>query len=216
MAHERPLRTEPTEKRIRAYLDGELVADTTGALLVWEDRPYPGYHLPEEDVRLELVPDGASRRVVPGHVHLAWGAMDAWFEEDEEVYVHPRDPHTRVDVLTSSRHVEVIVDGVTVADSHRPTLLFETGLPTRFYLPKTDLRLDLMTPTDRTTRCPYKGMAEYYSVTVDGHEHRDVAWWYRHPLAEVGGIRGLVAFYDERVDLRVDGRLRTRPSTVFS
>ena len=89
-----------------------------------------------------------------GTVRLDWGAMDAWFEEDEEVFVHPRDPHTRVDILQSSRHVRVEVDGETVADSHQPRLLFETGLPPRYYLPKTDVRMDLLTPTDSTSRCP--------------------------------------------------------------
>ncbi|MDP9865890.1 hypothetical protein J2S55_005156 [Streptosporangium brasiliense] len=87
-----------------------------------------------------------------GHVRFEWKAADAWFEEDEEVYVHAHDPYTRVDVLPSSRHVRVEVGGVTVADSHSPRILFETGLPPRYYLPKTDIRLDLLTSAD--TRCP--------------------------------------------------------------
>ena len=90
--------------------------------------------------------------------------MDSWFEEDVEVYTHPRDPYTRVDALPSSRHVVVEVDGVKVADSTHPTLLFETGLPVRYYLPKTDVRFDLLTPTDHHTRCPYKGTASYWTL----------------------------------------------------
>ena len=142
--------------------------------------------------------------------------MDAWFEEDEQIYVHPRSPYTRVDVLRSSRHVEVEVDGVKVADSVRPVLLFETGLPVRYYLPKTDVRLDLLTATETTSQCPYKGTAEYYTLTIDGTAHDDLVWWYRHPAHESAGIAGLVAFYNEKVDLIVDGERLERPRTHFS
>lgn len=149
-------------------------------------------------------------------VRLDWAAMDAWFEEDEQVYVHPRDPYTRIDVIPSSRHVRVEIDGVTVADSPRPVLLFETSLPTRFYLPKTDVRMDLLTPTDHTTMCPYKGTAEYYAVEVNGTRHDNIVWWYRHPTRESAPIAGLVCFYNERVDLFVDGESQERPTTQFS
>lgn len=151
-----------------------------------------------------------------GTVRLDWQAMDAWFEEDELVHVHPRDPHRRVDVLQSSRHVRIEVDGVTVADSRRPMALFETGLPVRWYLPMTDVRMDLLTPTDRVTSCPYKGDANYWSVTVDGTVHRDLAWCYRHPTRESAPIAGRVCFYDERVDVYLDGELQERPTTPFS
>ncbi|MFC4005100.1 DUF427 domain-containing protein [Prauserella oleivorans] len=144
-------------------------------------------------------------------VRLDWTSMDHWFEEDEEVYTHPRDPHKRVDILPSSRHVRIEVDGVTVAESARPWLLFETGLPTRYYLPKTDVRLDLLTPTDTVTHCPYKGQAEYWSVG----EQKDLAWSYRMPLPESQRIAGLIAFADERVDVYVDGELQPRPTTPF-
>jgi uncharacterized protein (DUF427 family) len=151
-----------------------------------------------------------------GHVRFEWAAMDAWYEEDEEVYVHPRDPYKRVDVLRSSRHVRVLVDGAVLADTVQPTLLFETSLPTRYYLPKTDVRLDLLRPTATTTQCPYKGTAEYYTATVDGEEHVDLAWWYRHPVPEVAKIAGLVAFWNERVDLEVDGEVLEQARTPFS
>jgi uncharacterized protein (DUF427 family) len=150
------------------------------------------------------------------HVRFEWDALDAWFEEDEQVYVHPRDPYKRVDVLRSSRHVVVRIDGQVVADTTRPTLLFETSLPTRYYLPKTDVRLDLLTPTATSSQCPYKGTAEYYTATIDGTEHTDIAWWYRHPAHESAGIAGLVAFYDEKVDVEVDGVAQERPRSHFS
>ncbi|MEQ4209593.1 DUF427 domain-containing protein [Actinopolymorpha sp. B17G11] len=143
-------------------------------------------------------------------VRLDWDAMDAWFEEDEEVFVHPRSPYARIDVLASSRHVRVEVDGVTVAESAHPTLLFETGLPVRYYLPKTHVRMDLLTPSATATHCPYKGQAEYWSVTVNGTEHPDLAWSYRTPLPESQKVAGLIAFYDDKVDVYVDGVLQKR------
>ena len=142
--------------------------------------------------------------------------MDAWFEEDEEVFTHPRDPYTRVDILASTRHVRVEVDGVTVAESASPRLLFETGLPVRYYLPKTHVRLDLLVPSDTVTHCPYKGRAEYWSVRTPEGVREDLAWSYRTPLPESQKIAGLVAFLDEKVDVHVDGVLRERPRTKFA
>ena len=149
-------------------------------------------------------------------VRFDWDAMDHWFEEDEEVYTHPRDPYTRVDILASSRRVQVEVDGVIVADSTSPRLLFETGLPTRYYFPKTDVRMDLLRHTDASTDCPYKGTAEYWSIEVNGREHPDLAWSYKAPFAESQKIAGLIAFYNEKVDLIVDGVRLDRPQTKFS
>jgi uncharacterized protein (DUF427 family) len=150
-------------------------------------------------------------------VRLDWDAMDAWFEEDEEVFTHPRDPYKRVDILASSRHVRIEVDGVTVADSTSPRLLFETSLPVRYYLPKPHVRLDLLVPTDTVSHCPYKGQAQWWSVrTPDGQIRADLAWAYRTPLPESQKIAGLIAFYDEKVDVEVDGARQERPVTKFS
>ncbi|HEX2153804.1 MAG TPA: DUF427 domain-containing protein [Acidimicrobiia bacterium] len=147
---------------------------------------------------------------------FVWRAMDHWFEEDEEVYVHPRDPYTRVDTLASSRRVRIEIDGLTVADSSHPTLLFETGLPVRYYLPKTDVRLDLLEPSDRTTECPYKGTAEYSTAHVGGNAHENVVWSYPFPTLEAVKIAGLMCFYNERTDIYVDDELEERPVTAFS
>ena len=150
------------------------------------------------------------------HIAFVWGAMDGWFEEDEEVFVHARDPYTRVDILASSRHIQVVIDGVEVANSHHPTLLFETGLPVRYYLPKLDVQMDLLTPTDTHTACPYKGTADYWSVTIGDVVHENLVWGYHAPFAESAKIAGLVSFYNEKVDIYVDGELQTRPKTKFS
>jgi len=149
-------------------------------------------------------------------IRLDWDAMDGWFEEDEEVYTHPRDPYTRVDILATSRRVRVEVDGVVLAESTGARVLFETGLPPRWYLPKTDLRMDLLVPTGTATHCPYKGQAQYWSVRVGDRVVEDLAWSYRTTLPESHKIAGLVAFYNEEVDLFIDDQLQERPVTKFS
>jgi uncharacterized protein (DUF427 family) len=199
------LRVEPTAKRIRAYLGGEVVADTTGALLVWEKPYYPTYYLPLDDLRADVVAKGRQHDGVPNHVAFAWDVMDSWFEEDEEVFVHARDPYKRIDALRSSRHVRVEVDGVVLAESDHPTILFETSLPPRYYLPKVDVRMDLLEPTDSETSCPYKGNARYWSARVGDRLVPDLVWSYPTPLPESQPIMGLVCFYNDRVDLFVDG-----------
>lgn len=151
-----------------------------------------------------------------GHVAFNWSAMDHWFEEDEEVFVHARDPYTRVDIMRSSRHIEVFIDEVKVADSHHPTLLFETGLPTRYYLPKVDVRMDLLRSSAKQTHCPYKGTAEYFSVHVNGDLYEDIVWYYDHPVHESAKIAGLVSFYNEKVEIHVDGEREEQPKTKFS
>ena len=149
-------------------------------------------------------------------VRFDWNAMDEWLEEDEPVYVHPRDPYTRVDILASSRHVRVAVDGVTVGDSVRPRILFETGLPPRYYLPLSDIRAELLIPSDTQTHCPYKGTAGYWSVDTGHGMHRDLVWIYRTPLPESQKIAVLACFYNEMVDIYLDGELLERPRTKFS
>ena len=171
---------------------------------------------------------GAARRyprspdpAVADAVRLDWSAMSEWFEEDEPVYTHPRDPYKRVDILGSSRVVRVELDGVVVAESGQPRILFETSLPPRYYLPLTDVRMDLLRPSDRSTHCPYKGTAGYWSVdtsgaTAGGRVHTDVVWIYRTPLPESQKIAGLACFFNERVELYVDGEKQPRPRSPFS
>ena len=242
------VRVEHGRKRIRAYLGGELAADTTSPLLVWEVPYYPAYYIPAGDILADLVPTGtidhspsrgvadifdlrtsaatapsAARRYrdspieeLRQAVRLDWEAMDEWLEEDEPVYTHPRDPYTRVDILASSRHVRVDIDGVTVADSRQPRILFETGLPPRYYLPLTDVRRDLLRPSATQSHCPYKGTASYWSLDTGAGVHQDFVWIYRSPLAESQKIAGLACFYNEKVDLYLDGALQQRPHTKFS
>ena len=152
-----------------------------------------------------------------GHVAFYWSKMDHWYEEDDEVYVHPRDPYHRVDVLHSSRHVQVVVLGEVVAETRRPRLLFETGLPTRFYLPEADVRPGVLVPSDTTSQCPYKGIASYYSVRVGDTIAKDLVWYYRFPTPECPKIENLVCFFNEQVDaIIVDGVEQPKPKTPWA
>jgi uncharacterized protein (DUF427 family) len=150
-----------------------------------------------------------------GYVVLDFGAFDAWYEEDEPNVAHPRDPFHRIDVLPSSRPVRVELDGQLLAESSRPAMLFETMLPTRYYLPREDIRAELI-PSSTISYCAYKGRASYWSATVGGRLVPDLAWSYEEPLHEAAQVRGLVAFFNERTDLSLDGRRRERPITPWS
>jgi uncharacterized protein (DUF427 family) len=150
-------------------------------------------------------------------VRFEWASMDLWLEEDEPVHVHARDPYKRIDVLQSSRRVRVEHDGLVLAESGRPRVLFETGLPPRWYLPMPDVRLDLLERSDTVTQCAYKGTASHWSLrTPAGDIVPDVAWTYWAALTDGTKIAGMVAFYDERLDVVVDGVLQERPVTPFS
>jgi uncharacterized protein (DUF427 family) len=199
-------RTEVSPKRVRAVVDGGVVADSRAARLVWRKGP-PVYAFPESDVVRAGVPEDVIKvdPELPGLLMLRWSAVDMWLEEDEPVFVHPRDPYVRVDVLDSSRHVRIEVGGVVVAESHRPRIVFETNLPPRFYLPRPDVQLELLKPTESTTQCPYKGTANYWSVTAGGVTVADAVWSYPVARPEVDKIAGMMCFYDEKVQSTVDG-----------
>jgi uncharacterized protein (DUF427 family) len=240
-------RVEPAPRRVRGYLDGQVVFDTTRALYVWELPYYPQYYVPRSDVRDEFLVDddhpqkvqfGPSRmfslrvgeshrpgavRVfdadgggqVAGTVRFDWDSLD-WFEEDEPIVGHPRNPYARVDALRSHRHVRVELDGALLAETATPVLLFETGLPTRYYIDRTDVVFAHLERTDTETLCPYKGTTSgYWSVRVGETLHPDLAWTYDYPLAAVAPIARMIAFYNEKVDITVDGVALPRPRTQF-
>ena len=154
---------------------------------------------------------------IADYMAFYWNKMNHWYEEDEEVFVHARDPYRRIDCLPSSRRIQVVVDGEIVADTRRPTLLFETGLTTRYYMPIADTRLDLLSPSRYISRCPYKGIASYYHLTVKDKRHENVVWYYPDPVHEAERIKGLVSFYNEFVDaILVDGVEQPKPATASS
>lgn len=160
----------------------------------------------------KVVIESADERLV-NTVRFNWDALDAWFEEDEQVHVHPRNPYVRVDALRSTRSVRVELNGEVIAETFSPVLVFETGLPTRYYINRTDVEFDYLVPSDTETACPYKGVtSQYWSADIDGTTVDDIAWVYDYPYTAVAPIAGLVAFYNEKVDIYVDGHLVERPT----
>lgn len=151
-----------------------------------------------------------------GTIRFDWEALDAWFEEDEEVFVHPRNPYVRVDALRSRRTVRVERDGVVLGESAAPVMVFETGLPTRYYLDRSAVDFSVLRPSDTVTSCPYKGRTTgYWSVQAGEALHADLAWSYDFPTRQLLPIAGLIAFYDEQVDVFLEGELQPRPTTHF-
>jgi uncharacterized protein (DUF427 family) len=154
---------------------------------------------------------------IRNHFAFDWKKMDHWLEEDEEIFVHARDPYKRVDVLSSSRHVRVVIDGQLVAETRRPRLLFETNHPVRYYIPQEDVRMDLLVPSATKSRCPYKGPADYWSVKLGEQQFEDMVWGYMEPIAECPKIKGLLCFFHERgADIVVDGEEVPRPKTKWA
>lgn len=224
-------RFERSPKWLRVRFGGRFIADSRNAHLLLEPRRLPVYYFPIQDVAPDvLVPSrrddtrqffnvGSStdaawtRDEWPGFVAFKWADMDAWFEEDEEVFVHARDPYHRVDVLRSTRHVQIELAGEMLADTHRTVLLFETGLPMRIYIPPSDVRMELLERSATRTECPYKGEADHWSTRIN----EDVAWSYKIALSEVAKIQGLIAFYQERVSaVYVDGELQSELVTPWA
>ena len=261
MAELGALRFEPTQKRIRATLEGRTVIDSTRALLVWEPkRVVPTYAVPIADIdgELDAAPDGIAaigapelggRAVldpsIPFSVHtvdgepmsvrargggvaaaafvpsdplledvvlLDFAAFDAWYEEDERNVAHPRDPFHRIDIVHSSRAVRIELDGTVLAESGRACLLFEPPLPVRYYVLAEDVRTELLDPSETRSACAYKGEASYLALPGAG----DVAWTYRAPLREAEEVRDRIAFFNEHVDIVVDGERLERPVTPWS
>ncbi len=151
-----------------------------------------------------------------GLVRFEWAALDAWFEEDEQIFVHPRNPYTRVDAVRSARTVRVELDGVVLAESSSPVMVFETGLPTRYYLNRTEVNFEHLVATDTVSECPYKGTTGgYWSVQIGDTLHADLAWTYVFPTRQLLPITGMIAFYNEKVDIFVDGVMLDRAVTHF-
>ncbi|KAF2126970.1 DUF427-domain-containing protein [Dothidotthia symphoricarpi CBS 119687] len=230
---EGPYRCEHTPRRVRALLNGKYVIDTIEAYHVWEHPNFPQFYVPVSSftpdaklTRLSVVDgtDGGAHlaRLSSGNrstdrvvifnssklkdlVKVDFHEMDQWFEEDVAVFGHPKDPYKRIDILNSTRTVRVVLDGVTLAESSSALFLLETTLRTRYYLPPTSVRWEYLSKSGLETLCPYKGRANYYDVRVGGKVYRDVVWYYRYPTAESAPIAGYMCFYNEKVEVWVDG-----------
>jgi uncharacterized protein (DUF427 family) len=210
---ERAVLVEPLCRRVRAVRDGKVVVDCDDVKLVYVTGILPRYVFPAHDVQVESAPHPD----VEGHVTVDWSAVDAWFEEDERVFVHPRDPYHRIDTFSTSRRIEVHLEDAVLAESTRVRALYETGLPIRYYFPRADVRLGLLEPSDTVTECAYKGAARHWSAAVNGDVASDVAWSYDDEVRrEAELVQGRIAFYNERVDLVVNGQRLERPQTPWS
>jgi len=221
---------ESYERRMRAVKDGETVIDTIGGMLLYESNIHPVLYVPEQDLRQDLLTPSdhtshcpfkgdasywnvgsaenaiwtypepiESAAFLHGYMAPYWHLMDAWFEEDERLEIGFRDPYHRIDMRESSARVTVRANGEVVAESERPLLLFETGLPVRAYLRPDEVHADLV-PSEKTTVCPYKGTASYWSIG----ELEDVVWSYRTPIPEAAAIEGRVSFLGEGIDVEID------------
>jgi len=237
---------EDSPRWIRGRLDGETIVDSRRAKLLHESLRLPVFYFPDADVRAEaLRPSGRTEDQPPkgtavflsltrgdrveedaawrfadgplaGLIAFRFDALDDWLEEDEPLYGHARDPYHRIDVRRTSRHVLVRVDGEVAAETRRARVLFETGLPPRWYIPQEDVRVDLLEPSDTQTVCAYKGFASYWHVRAGGSLHDDLVWTYRDPFTDALEVKDLLAFFNERVEVEVDGEPQARPRTQWS
>ncbi len=240
---------EPTPKRIRVEVGGEVIAESTRAMLLHESGHQPIYYFPADDVREEFLEPSDRHTHCPKKGEASYYTIRAgdevvqagawyypdplpeappllkdavafyfdrvgrWFEESEEIHVHPRDPYHRIDVISSDRQIRISLDGELLAETDRALALFESNLPPRWYIPRDDV-VAALEPTETITHCPYKGAANYYSVGGVG-DGKDLVWYYEQPLAEVGRIKGLVCFFNERVDIELGGELQERPDSPW-
>jgi uncharacterized protein (DUF427 family) len=248
----RALYLEPTPKRLRVEVGGEVIADSRNAMLLHEGGLQPIYYFPPEDVRADVLEpsdrhthcpkkgDASYYTIRAGGEVVEAGAwyypdplpgtppikdliafyfdrMGRWLEEGEEIAVHPRDPYHRIDVRSTDRHIRISLDGQLLAETDRAVALFESNLPARWYLPAEDVRAELE-PSDTVTGCPYKGTASYYSVKFgNGDESgKDLIWYYEEPFDEVRRVKGLLCFYNEKVDIELDGEAQERPESPWS
>jgi len=196
----------PTEHRSHCPFKGEASYWTVAAGGRSAENAVWGYAAPYDEVA-----------GIEDYLSFYWNKMDRWYEEDEEVFVHARDPYVRVDVLDCARPLRVVLGGETVAETRRARILFETGRPPRYYIPRADVRSDLLLPSETETACPYKGRASYHVVKVGGQVYEDIVWTYADPLPESSRIKDRLCFFNEKVDaILLDDTEVPKPKTKWS
>jgi uncharacterized protein (DUF427 family) len=170
----------------------------------------------EKNVAYTIVNPPEDVADVKGYIGFKWNAIDHWYEEEEEIFIHPRDPYKRIDIIDSSRHIKVVVDDQVIAETSNPRLLFETSLPVRYYIPVEDVKKEYLVDSNLHTGCPYKGTASYYSIKVGENVHKNVVWYYADPIEESAKTKDFICFYNEKIDIYENGVLLQRPETPFS
>jgi uncharacterized protein (DUF427 family) len=189
---------EPWPRRVRGVVGDKTVIDTERALLAHRPDQAPAWLFPADDVNgIASEPDPDA----PGYVSVDWRLVDEWYEEDDRALGHPRNPYHRVDILQSSRHLRVDVEGEVLVDTTETVALFETSLAGKLYVARDKVRMDLLAPSTTTTYCPYKGTATHFNAVIGDTVVEDVAWSYEDPVPECLPIKGLLSFYDTRTTL---------------
>ncbi len=195
----------PSEHRSHCPFKGEASYWTVAAGGKTAENAVWGYAAPYDEVA-----------EIRDYLSFYWNKMDHWYEEDEEVFVHARDPYVRVDVLDCARPLRVVLGGETVAETRRARILFETGLPPRYYIPREDVSAALL-PSDTETACPYKGRARYHGIRIGDETFEDIVWYYGEPLPESSRIADRLCFFNEKVDaILLDGAEVPKPVTKWS
>jgi len=226
-----PHKTEKTAKRVRGLLNGKFGFDTNEAVYVWEHPYYPQFYIPRKGFLKGVLegPDEVEKATIAklvvgskstdrviifasspgplsGLVKVDFESIDAWFVEEEQIYQHPKDPYKRIECIPSTRTVRIEIDGEVVAESSSNIFLYETMLQPRYYLSPTSVNWELLSPSETKSVCPYKGEAKYYDVTLkSGKVVKDAIWWYKYPTLESILITGRLCFYNEKVDVFIDG-----------
>ncbi|TAQ88058.1 hypothetical protein B7494_g3609 [Chlorociboria aeruginascens] len=230
-----PHKIEGTPRRVRGLFGSKFIFDTTSALFVWEHKYYPYFYIRASEFpsgalaksismegywvgRLSVGGKSTERvlgfedglegegKALSGLVRVEVGALEAWFVEDEKLLgPHPKDPYKRIECISSSREIRVELEGVVIAKSKQNIFLYETMLRSRFYLQPTDVGWEVLSESETTSFCPYKGMANYYNVAIEGQEIKDAVWYYKYPTAESSPIAGRLCFYNEKFDVFIDG-----------
>lgn len=191
---------EPFARRVRGVDGDRVLVDSERAVLVHRPGTWPVCAFPADDVQgIDATPVDAA----PGYVIVDWNSVPTWFEEDQQMRGHPRNPYHRVDCVRSRRHVRVEVAGEVLVDTDRVMFVDETGHAPRLYVPRESVRMELLEPSATSTYCPYKGDASYWTAVVGGDRVADVAWSYEQPLPESTPIAGMLCFYDERATVTV-------------
>ena len=184
---------EPTERKTHCPLKGEASYWTVRAGGCEADNAAWSYEQPV-----------AAAQFLAGMIAFDYDAMDAWYQELDRVFAHPRDPYHRYDIHETDQHLTVWLEDTCIAQSGGALVLFETGLPPRFYLPPGAVRTELLTRSEKLTECPYKGEARHWHVEVDGKRVENAAWSYPRPFGEAGRIRDYLSFYPAKLRVEVD------------
>lgn len=223
MAFKTPKALAPTGTRIRAFIGDTAVADSREAVIFRESPFKLLYGFPQDHVNTDTLGDKAQEKddeelgdELSGFRFVEFDAVDRWMEEEEELIGHPRDPFTRIDVRRSALKIRVEKDGALIAETDRPRILVETGLPIRYYIPKEDVNWEVLEETDYQTVCPYKGRASYWSIKAGKETYENMVWHYPNPFDDAKPVCDCVGLYQEKLDVTVDGEPEKKPPRFFT